>query len=332
MRTVLPRRCLPGGSACQGPPRFHNLSTPLICSAEGLSIKANLRARRRRRRILWASLAVVIVAVIVVAYLVAQSFNNPYDAYIGKPVSSQLFQGLAGMNSSTLAAVGAGSAQAPSPTTGSPLASGSKPLILYVGGEFCPYCAVTRWSMIIALSKFGSFSGLEYMLSSASDTNPNSPTFTFANSTYTSQYIAFVGVEEYGRGGLSDVRQTLTANQSSLVSQYDPGGGVPFIDFANSYLINGVAGGMANLDLENMNWTQVYDQLFIPGSQTAQAIIGEANYMISTICSIDGNQPSTVCSQSFSTLALAAPTAALETAQTALAIVPASRTDLPWTA
>ena len=39
------------------------------------------------------------------------------------------------------------------------------PEILYMGAEYCPYCAAQRWSTIIALSRFGKFSGLGNMSS-----------------------------------------------------------------------------------------------------------------------------------------------------------------------
>ena len=234
---------------------------------------------------------------------------------------------MATFSSSTLSAVGGGTAKPPSAITGSALQGDGKPLILYIGGEYCPYCAVTRWSMIVALSKFGSFSGLQYMLSSASDTNANSPTFTFAHSNYSSPFVTFIAVEAYDRS--NNPYQTPTSNESALYSQYDPGGGIPFIDFANQYLVTGVSGGRSTLDLSGMNWTQVYDQLTVPGSQTAQAVIGEANFMISTICAIDGRQPASVCSANYSSLSLAAPESA-----GALQIVPTNernRPDLPWT-
>ena len=43
----------------------------------------------------------------------------------------------------------------------------NKPEILYIGAEYCPFCAAERWSMIIALSRFGTFSNLHFMTSSA---------------------------------------------------------------------------------------------------------------------------------------------------------------------
>jgi len=290
-----------------------------------LSIRARQKARRRRRRILYVSLAIVVVAVIIVAYLVAQSFNSPYTSYIGQPVNQTILQGLTGFSNQELAAVGSGSAQAPSTISGGTLVSNGKPEVLYVGGEYCPYCAVTRWSMIIALSKFGNFTGVEYMLSTASDVNPNTPTFTFANSSYTSSYISFVAVEHFDRS--ENVFQPLTTNESSLFSQYDSSGGIPFIDFANQYLVTGVKAGLSTLDLSGMNWTQVETQLNTPGSQAAQAIVGEANFFISTICTLDGEQPATVCSQSYATLTLSYPSDS-HAIQQYLMSIPAPRVDL----
>lgn len=292
-----------------------------------MTIKANLRARRRRRRILWISILAVLVAVIVVAYFVAASFSNPWVSYIDQPVSPALSQELATFSTSTLASVGAGSGKAPSSISGTILTNGSKPEILYVGGEYCPYCAVTRWSLIIALSKFGNFTGLKYMLSSGTDVNANTPTFTFANATYTSRYVSFVAVEHWDRA--ENIFQPFTSQEQSIYTQYDSGG-IPFVDFANQYLINGAPGGLGSIDLMNKNWTQVATLLNQPSSAAAQAIVGEANYIISTICAIDGSSPSSVCSQSYATQLLAFTEAPSGTTQS-LAVPSPSRTDLPWT-
>jgi len=295
-----------------------------------LSIRANLRARRRKRQILYGTLVAVAVGIIVVAYFVAASFNDPYTSYIGQPVSSSLYNDLASFNNAALAGVGAGSGAMPSAISGSSITINGKPEVLYVGGEYCPFCGVTRWSMIIALSKFGNFTGVNYMLSSGTDVNANTPTFTFANATYTSPYISLVTVEHWDRS--DNVYQPLTTDEQSLVSQYDSAGSIPFIDFANQYSIVGAVGGLGAIDLSGMNWTQVVTQLRAPGSTTAQAIIGEANYFISTICAIDSRQPASVCSQSYGTLTLAYAPIVNNVSAPMLLTVPASRLDSPWTA
>jgi len=298
---------------------------------KSLSIKANLRARRRKRRILYATLVAAAVGIIIVAYLIAGSFNDPYVSYIGQPVSPSLYKELAGFNNTALAGVGAGSGKGPSTISGgSSLSSNGKPEVLYVGGEYCPFCGVTRWSMVIALSKFGNFAGLEYMLSSGTDVNANTPTFTFANATYTSPYISLVTVEHWDRS--DNIYQPLTSDEQSILSQYDSPGSIPFIDFANQYSIVGAVGGLGAIDLSGMNWTQVATQLRASGSSTAQAIVGEANYFISAICAIDGRQPASICSQPYGSLTVAYTPPVTQTSTSTALIVPTSRLDSPWTA
>jgi hypothetical protein len=48
----------------------------------------------------------------------------------------------------------------PTPVSGPPLTENGKPEVLYVATEFCPYCVAENWALIVALSRFGSFSGL----------------------------------------------------------------------------------------------------------------------------------------------------------------------------
>ena len=43
-----------------------------------------------------------------------------------------------------------------------------------MGAEYCPYCAAQRWAMIVALSRFGTFSGLT-TVHSASATSIQTP-------------------------------------------------------------------------------------------------------------------------------------------------------------
>ena len=47
-----------------------------------------------------------------------------------------------------------------------------KPFVVYVGAEYCPFCAAERWSVVMALARFGSFSNLHESTSSPSDTFP----------------------------------------------------------------------------------------------------------------------------------------------------------------
>ena len=40
------------------------------------------------------------------------------------------------------------------------LTADGKPEVLYVGAEYCPFCAAERWPVVVALSRFGTWSGL----------------------------------------------------------------------------------------------------------------------------------------------------------------------------
>lgn len=87
------------------------------------------------------------------------------------------------------------------PITGSALIAGGKPEVLYVGAEFCTYCAAVRWPLIVALSRFGSFSGLTPARSAVTagsgqrEPYPATPTWTFYRSSYASPYLTFTPVE-----------------------------------------------------------------------------------------------------------------------------------------
>jgi len=272
-------------------------------------MRARQKRRERTRRLtILVTIAVIAVSLIVAFYIVLNN-STPYQSYVGKPVSSSVMGALTGVSNATLTAVGKpAGVNSPAQISGSALTSGGKPEVLYIGGDYCPYCAIERWSLIIALSRFGDFSGLTYMLSSSSDVNPNTPTFSFRSATYTSTWITFVGVEEFGQDP-STVVQALTTEQQSLVTQYDNcatsasgGGGIPFVDLGNKYAVN--CGAQAPVDMSGQSWTHVANQLDNTSSTVGNMIDGAANTLITAICSIDGHQPASVCSQSYATVTL----------------------------
>ncbi len=273
--------------------------------SNGLVTRERLNAKKRRRRILWISVIIVVAALIVVVALIATSSQSggALTKFINQPVSPAVSQSLSGVSDSTLAAVGAGQhVTAPSTISGQPLTNDSKPEVFYVGGDYCPYCSIERWGIVVALSKFGNFSNLQYMLSSSTDVYPNTPTFTFRSATYSSPYISFVAVEEFGSDSTTVV-QALSSDQQALVSQYDSGGSIPFLDIGNSYT---VVGAQINPDtVTGHNWTQIASALNNPNSSIAMNIDAAANYIISAICKVDGGKPTSICGQSYAILTLA---------------------------
>ncbi len=263
---------------------------------------------RKRSNAVYIVPILVLVTAVVGYYIFTQSGNvSGACPLCNTAVPATVLNDLSGVSTSTLNQVGKGASgvSSPTPTTGTPtpLTLNGKPEVLYMGAEYCPFCAAERWSMIVALDKFGNFTGIQYMESSATDTLPSTPTFTFVNAVYTSKYISFVTIEQEDRN--YNALQTATAAETSLLNTYDPSGGIPFVDFANSYVITAVQFSPAQLRVGGVptgapyNWTQIAPQLNNASSVFAQNIDGAANGIISAICKIDGAQPASVCSQGF---------------------------------
>jgi thiol-disulfide isomerase/thioredoxin len=275
----------------------------------------NERRRRQGNQLPWGLLVgavFVIVAFIGVFFYLSHQQPSNSGITTPTPTSASVLQAVTHVSPTVLAAVGTGGQnKALVPLKGGsgsatpPFLTGptDKPEIFYAGAEYCPYCAAERWAMVVALSRFGTFSKLYQTTSSASDVYPNTPSFTFYHSEYTSQYIDFVSLEETtnqpdGSGGYT-LLQTPTADQQKLINTYDAppylsnAGSIPFIDIANQYVMQG-----ANYNpqlLANHSWDDIARQLSDKNSDTTKAIVGSANYLTAAICIATKQQPASVC-------------------------------------
>ncbi len=174
-----------------------------------------------------------------------------------------------------------------------------KPEMFYYGAEFCPNCAAERWSMVVALSRFGTFSKLTATTSSSTDSDPDTSTFTFAQSNYNSSYVDFVPLENTDRQ--KNIIQTPTADQQQLLTNYNVTG-YPFIDIGNRYLVTIASYNPALLrtnpkdpSSQPLSQQDIASQL-ATGNAVSKSILGTANYLTAAICTSTNNQPSTVCS------------------------------------
>jgi thiol-disulfide isomerase/thioredoxin len=170
-----------------------------------------------------------------------------------------------------------------------------KPIVTYVGAEYCPYCAAERWAMAVALSRFGTFTNLSATHSASNDVYPNTQTLSFYGSSYSSPYIDFQPVEEATNqvvNGSYQTLQTPTAAQTALLTKYDSAGSIPFLDIANKYVVTGSS--YSPQVLQGLTRNQIAAQLSDPSSAVAQAIDGTANDITAAISNVTGNQPSSV--------------------------------------
>ena len=278
--------------------------------------RAAERRSEQRRRILIASGSVVVVLVIVLVFVIVKLNGGKPNSATGAsngPTGSALaavVDKTTSVPASTLNSDGDGGAAVtgkPTTISGSALTSNGKPEMFYLGAEYCPYCAAERWAMIVALSRFGTFSGLSTVHSSSTDVDPNTPTFSFYKSSYTSQYLTFTPVElttnvpdSSSSSGYVPL-QTPTAAQQAIVTKYGGSNSpIPFIDFGNKYLISGVSYSPGVL--AGLSWATIATDLSNPSSPVAQAVDGTANYITAAICKMTGNQPASACTTTVQSL------------------------------
>jgi thiol-disulfide isomerase/thioredoxin len=250
------------------------------------------KAEKRRRMLIIGGVTVVLLAVIGIIIGVSLSAGKTKQAAASSGPLPASVQADLKVPVSTLTKIGIGSSlpSAIKPATGPALTLGGKPEMLYIGAEWCPYCAAERWAMAVALNRFGTFSPLRGIHSSSTDIYPNTATLTFHQVSYTSNYLVFTPVENQDVN--HNLLQKTTPAQQAIWNKYDPSNGYPFIDIGNRF----IAGTTYNPQvLHGLTWSQIAADLHNPSSPVAQGVNGSANIFTAAICRITGNAPANVC-------------------------------------
>lgn len=224
------------------------------------------------------------------AYLLSTA-GTPLEKQVGKPLSSADYQGLYTASQSSLGIANQTLMKKITSFGGQPYAAGTKPVIVYIGADFCPYCAFQRWPLVMALMRFGNFTNLSYMLSSSTDVYPDSPTFSFYGSTYKSNYVVFQGYEQEDRS--QGPLQTVPSNYTGVFQQFSSS--YPFINFADKYVMSGSF--YFPDQIVGKNWTQII-QLLSSNNLMSNQIISSANAITAAICKVTPGAPSSVCANS----------------------------------
>jgi thiol-disulfide isomerase/thioredoxin len=251
------------------------------------------RSEQRRRAMV--ILSTVVVLALVGGVIAVIAINHKGKTGPATVASSSVVSQVTGVSAAVADAIGGGPTlpdRAPYTVTGGDaLDQNGKPTLLYIGAEFCPFCAAERWSLVQALSRFGTFSGLEQIRSS----EDNIATFTFANASYSSKYLNFDMTENQDQQ-----HKTLQAVSSTQKAQWikypipkTTGVGFPFLDF------NGKS--VAPIPLvdptvvKGKTWAQIAASLSDKSSPIAQWIDGGANTITAAICQMTDNQPASAC-------------------------------------
>jgi hypothetical protein len=261
----------------------------------------------------------IIIGAAIVVFILVILFKSPTtpNSNVSDAIApTKLINQITSVPISVSDTVGSGSSTVKaSSLSGKPyLTSNGLPQILYMGAEYCPYCATERWPMIVALSRFGTFKNLSTTHSSTTDVYPNTQTFSFHGSSYTSKYIGFTPVEMYSNIASSSASSgyttldTPTSTEQSLMNTYDAPpyvsssnqGAIPFIYFAGKDLIVGAT--YSPQVLQGQSYQQIANALSNPKSAIAQGVLGAANNITATICKLTGNKPANVCDSTITKL------------------------------
>lgn len=228
------------------------------------------------------------------------------------PAPAQVAQLVTGVPASTLNQVGAGDSRNPITSRVFGIGKGNghftsdgKPQIVTVELAWCPHCAANSWALAVALSRFGTLSGLgeintgTYFCKSAEDPCNLNPLYcfpfthglSFMGATYRSPYISFAAIELQDVHG-HNLEKPNRHEQRSLAAVRLLGV-TPAIDFAGAWGLQG--SGYDPATLAHKTWPQIAGSLANPHNRIARQVDGLANLFTAAICSVTKGRPGSVC-------------------------------------
>jgi len=264
-----------------------------------LAASAQGRANQRRRLVTVLAPIGAVLAVLAVLVVVRVATSQDHAGKKTRSASAIVIAQVTGVPAATFDAAGAPAKRSPTITAtgGGALTADGKTRVLYIGAEYCPFCATERWPLIVALSRFGTWHGLKYSYSAPSpEVFPDTPTFTFHGATYASRYVSFTGVETATNrqvDGSYEPLDKLGADDTAIMKQYDPQGSIPFTDLGGRWVING-----ATYDptvIHGKTHAAIAATLAQATSASGKAIDSAANVLTAAICQGTGGQPAAVC-------------------------------------
>ena len=289
-------------------------NTPRPGGKQAVPVKAPTSSRSTAL-LVWGAVGIVVViiaALVLVKVFGSSSKDLSYTPVTPAPASvvhdvtniPLSVYNTVGVNSSVVAVTPPTITKGRSPLT----LGGSSPAMLYIGAEYCPYCAAERWAMTAALSRFGTWSDLKITASSHTDVDASTNTFSYHGASMTSPYITFQSVEHQSNQPTStgnySILEPLTPKEQSIyntaaqyVKNIQAGTiGYPFVNINNLAYIFGPS--FDPQVLAGQSWSTIAGNLSDPTNPATQAIVTTANYISAVICSSSKGQPGSVCQSS----------------------------------
>jgi hypothetical protein len=274
----------------------------------------------RPTRLAWGAVVVILLGVVGLVTYALTHVSSPTAPALPAVTSPAVLATLSSVPTSTFDDVGvtATGTELTPPVVLSgqpPLTVGGKADVLFVGAEYCPFCAAERWPLVVALARFGKFTALHDAVSSPQTVFPSTATFSFVGVAYSSRWVALTGVELFsvqsGADGAFRRLTRLTAAQAAVVARTAPlagglsAGGTPFLDVAGR--LASTTSGFSPALLAGQSQAQIADAVASPISDTGagssatatpptgQAVLATANELSAGICAATGQQPARVC-------------------------------------
>lgn len=294
----------------QAPRKFDFPAVPWLPALPVL--RGSARTRRRLVIVIAAACALLVTAATVATFLLTEGpgadpalaglvtevttvpVGESVPGLPGLPASSGAYSSMLLLDPATLHGV-----------SGPPLTDSGKPEVLYVATEYCPYCAIENWPLIVALSRFGRFTGLATSRTPEFEHIAPVDSWTFYGSHYTSPYLAFVPVERYSNilvnakadpssGKGYRALQPLTPAQQAILAKYDKAGSTPFVDFGNRAVRVG-SGPVPVRLMTGKPWTRLAAALRQPKTELGASLLFEADWLTAEFCRLTGDRPSSAC-------------------------------------
>jgi hypothetical protein len=259
----------------------------------------------RRRRVIAVALAIVAAIAVTGCASPASSTGTGSQVAQVSPAVAKLVAEVTGIpfaasdeNWATVPIVQASTLAGPA------LTEDGRPEVLYVSTQFCPYCATENWALLIALGRFGTFTGVNEIRSAIYPPIPPIDTWTFYRSSYTSNYLAFVPVETYSNVLVSPTASPLKATSYRVLQKLTPAERAVFdkIDKRRLTPLTDLGGKTELLGspvfpypLEHLTWSQLVTALRAHRGAAAEQIIGAADYITAELCILTGNKPASAC-------------------------------------
>jgi hypothetical protein len=247
--------------------------------------------------------AVGVVVVVIVALIVVKlvtGAGSPRSGKAATAASSSVSHAIASVPASALGAAVTQSGTEPPKAlqSGMPLTADGKPRVLFIGGEFCPYCAAERWPLAVALARFGTFHNLGQTNSSANDVYPSTPTLSFHGTTYASDYLSFTGREAQSntvQNGSYAPLDPISAADQALWKQVG-NDGYPFLDLGGKWV--SLQASYTPQLLHGLSHAQVAADLSDTSSRVGRTILASADQLTAAVCTLTNNRPAAVCTSS----------------------------------